>query len=51
MNAILGTLCQFHYPGMVTIGGVLQLALKWEYYKLQSDDQGVTTAVRVWNEF
>jgi hypothetical protein len=28
---------------MVTIGGVLQPALKWEHYKLQSDDQGVTT--------
>jgi hypothetical protein len=36
---------------MVTIGGVLQPALKWEHYKLQSDDQSVTTAARVWNEF
>ncbi|PUZ45618.1 hypothetical protein GQ55_8G239300 [Panicum hallii var. hallii] len=36
---------------MVTIGGVLQPALKWEHYKLQSDDQGVTTTTRVWNEF
>ncbi|PUZ67055.1 hypothetical protein GQ55_3G400600 [Panicum hallii var. hallii] len=31
---------------MVTIGGVLQLALKWEHYKLQSDDQGITTVVK-----
>ncbi|PUZ51502.1 hypothetical protein GQ55_6G192800 [Panicum hallii var. hallii] len=38
VNATLGTLCRFHYPGMVTIGGVLQPALKWEHYKLQSDD-------------
>jgi hypothetical protein len=38
-------------PGIVTVGGVLQPALKWEHYKLQSDDQGVTTAARVWNEF
>jgi hypothetical protein len=51
VNVTLGTLCRFHYPGMVTIGGVLQLALKWEHYKLQLDDQGVTTAARVWNEF
>ncbi|PUZ44543.1 hypothetical protein GQ55_8G111600 [Panicum hallii var. hallii] len=51
VNATLGTLCQFHYLGMVTVGGVLQPALKWEHYKLQSDDQGVTTAERVWNEF
>jgi hypothetical protein len=51
VNATLGTLCRFHYPGMVTIEGVLQAALKWEHYKLQSDDQGVTTAARVWNEF
>jgi hypothetical protein len=51
VNATLGTLCRFHYPGMVTIGGVLQPALKWEHYKLQSDDQGVTTVARVWNEF
>jgi hypothetical protein len=51
VNAILGTLCRFHYPGMVTVGGVLQPALKWEHYKLQSDDQGVTIAARVWNEF
>jgi hypothetical protein len=36
---------------MVTIGGVLQPALKWEHYKLQSDDQGVMAAARVWNEF
>jgi hypothetical protein len=36
---------------MVTVGGVLQPALKWEHYKLQLDDQGVTTAARVWNEF
>jgi hypothetical protein len=50
VNATLGILCQFHYSGMVTIGGVLQPALKWEPYKLQSDDQGITTAVRVWNE-
>jgi hypothetical protein len=36
---------------MVTVGGVLQPALKWEHYKLQSDDQGIMTAARVWNEF
>jgi hypothetical protein len=51
VNATLETLCRFHYPGMVTVGGVLQPALKWEHYKLQSDDQGITTAARVWNEF
>jgi hypothetical protein len=51
VNTTLGTLCQFHCPGMVTIGGVLQPALKWEHYKLQSDDQGVTIVARVWNEF
>jgi hypothetical protein len=47
MNATLGTLCQFYYPGMVAIRGVLHPALKWEHYKLQLDDQGVTTAARV----
>ncbi|PVH38819.1 hypothetical protein PAHAL_5G362100 [Panicum hallii] len=51
INATLGILCRFHYPGMVTIGGVLQPALKWEHYKMQSDDKGVMTAVRIWNEF
>jgi hypothetical protein len=51
VNATLGILYRFRYQGMVTIGGVLQPALKWEHYKLQSDDQGVTTAARVWNEF
>jgi hypothetical protein len=51
VNAILGTLCRFHYLEMVTIGGVLQHALKWEHCKLQSNDQGITTAARVWNEF
>jgi hypothetical protein len=49
--ATLGTHCRFHYPGMVTIGGVLQPALKWEQYKLQSNDQGVMIPARVWNEF
>jgi hypothetical protein len=51
VNATFGTLCRFHYPVIVTVGGVLLPALNWECYKLQSDDQGVTTAARVWNEF
>jgi hypothetical protein len=51
VNATLKILNRFHYPGMVTTGGVLQPALKWEHYKLQSDDQDVTTIARVWNEF
>ena len=34
VNSVLGRLLRHHYPGMVTINGVEQAALKWEHYRL-----------------
>lgn len=34
VNSVLGRLLRHHYPGMVTVKGVEQAALKWEHYRL-----------------
>lgn len=65
MNARLGALCRYYYPGFVQVDGEWQAAFQWSHWKLKEyvpqgegsseggsrEGSGKTCQSIVWDEF
>ena len=47
VNAMLGSLCRYYYPGMVEVGGQRQAAMQWSHWGLKDyivGDEGTSAS-------